>query len=804
MGISFGSLFASLTLESSSFMSGLDASRKALASTQKEFSRIGGNIAKVGAVMSAGLTAPLALIGSNGVAAAKDFGQSMANISTLVDTSRESIDAMGKSVLDISKRVPVQTADLTAALYDVRSAGIGAADAMSVLEGSAKLGVAGLGSTKEATDLVTSSINAFKLAGADQQKVYDNIFRTVKAGKTTISDLAQGFGAVVPVVAQSKIKLDEYLASVAALTTTGLPAAQAQTQIRAAIAGLTRDTKESAAVFAKLGAKDFKDLIQKSGGMVQAFAAIKGAVGGNDAQLLNLVGSIEGFNAIVGLTGANGKAFTDTLAGMRDGTDAVAEAVAKQAGTTVAKMQLMQNSMQANSVIIGQALEPVVTRIAGLVTKLAEAFGQLPGGVQTGIIAVLGIGAAIGPVVTSLGLMTVGFAKALPQLITFSKFMKATAIPAIIEFAVVMAPVLLPLAAIAGAIALVVAAVNHWDEIKAVAQRVVGYMGQLYQGVKVWLIDKLAAVWNGVTKRITDVGDAFHQLWDRVVGHSYIPDMVDAIGDHMARLDGNMVAPVKAATQTAAQAFADLAQRVQPLLDRLFPDQAKFIQFKKDMADLSAIAAAQKWTPAQLAEAQGRLRNDSRGASPDFTPEGITDPIVDTSVVDETGVLISDTWGKIGAANDNLGDSFAQTTRNITSSLQSLMGSIKSGDWLGALSGLADAFTQLAGGGLFGKKLQANASSFRSFGGGRVFGGPVMPNTDYLVGEDGPEILRMGGKSGSIVPNHQIGGPAVVQVHVAANDYFDARVGQVSGGVTASAVNGAQRNGAMRQRQSLL
>jgi len=62
------------------------------------------------------------------------------------------------------------------------------------------------------------------------------VFRTVKAGKTTISELAQGFGAVVPVVAQSKIKLDEYLASVAALTTSGLPASQAQTQIRAAIA----------------------------------------------------------------------------------------------------------------------------------------------------------------------------------------------------------------------------------------------------------------------------------------------------------------------------------------------------------------------------------------------------------------------------------------------------------------------------------------------------------------------------------------------------------------------------------------
>lgn len=37
-------------------------------------------------------------------------------------------------------------------------------------------------------------------------------------------------------------------------------------------------------------------------------------------------------------------------------------------------------------------------------------------------------------------------------------------------------------------------------------------------------------------------------------------------------------------------------------------------------------------------------------------------------------------------------------------------------------------------------------------GGRRALGGPVLPGGDYLVGEAGPEILRMGGTSGTIIP----------------------------------------------------
>ena len=55
----------------------------------------------------------------------------------------------------------------------------------------------------------------------------------------------------------------------------------------------------------------------------------------------------------------------------------------------------------------------------------------------------------------------------------------------------------------------------------------------------------------------------------------------------------------------------------------------------------------------------------------------------------------------------------------------------------------------------------------------RASGGPVYAGQTYLVGEKGPELLRMGGSDGNIVPNHALaaagGGAQQIEVNVINN-----------------------------------
>ena len=323
------------------------------------------SIGKVATIVGGSLTA----IGAANLKLAGDFSAGMTNVATLIDTNVENFDAMKEEVLQIAKRTPVALDGLTSALYDIRSAGISANMQFEVLERSAQLGLTGLGSTSEAVDLVTSSLNAFSLKGEDASRVYDTIFKTVKYGKTTISGIAQGFGSVAGTVAASNIKLDDYLAAVAALTTTGQPAAQAHHQLKAAIAGMLRETDDSKKVFNALGVKSFKELIQKSGGMVNAFKAITDCVGGNESAILSLFGSTMAYNAVLGLTTKQNKTYVETLNSMRYGVSLIDEGYQKQYNTEHAIMQRMKNMSQVIGIQLGEALAPAFGKILD--------FGQL-------------------------------------------------------------------------------------------------------------------------------------------------------------------------------------------------------------------------------------------------------------------------------------------------------------------------------------------------------------------------------------------------------------------------------------------
>ena len=340
--------------------------------------------------------------------AAATFEDNMANVSTLIDTNIENFDAMKKEVLDIAKRTPVALDGLTSALYDIRSAGISADMQFQVLERSAQLGMAGLGSTSEAVDLVTSSLNAFQLEGEKAEKVYDTIFKTVKFGKTTISGIAQGFGSVAGTVAAAGIQLDDYLAAVAALTTTGQPAAQAHHQLKAAIAGMTRESDDAVEVFKALGVKNFKELIQKSGGMVNAFKSITDKVKGNDAAILSLFGSTMAYNAVVGLTTKQSQSYIDTLDSMRNGASLVDEGYAKKLDTVNAQMQRFQNFAQKIRIDFGNAIAPMFRDFLDRMQVVMDYLDKLPDETKSKIaVTILGLGVGL----TGIGLASLAMSK---------------------------------------------------------------------------------------------------------------------------------------------------------------------------------------------------------------------------------------------------------------------------------------------------------------------------------------------------------------------------------------------------------
>ena len=781
MATLLGSILVALGLDSGEFRSGLTDAEKSLKKTQKNMERVGANFQKVGAAMTLGVTAPLIAGAAAAVSGFQDQQQAMAQVNASLASMGE---VAGRTSVQLSTAADafemhslvdadVILKDVTANLLTYGSVTGSVFDRaqQSIIDLSQKTGKGLL----EATTMVGKALNAPAQGLSALTKVGIQFSVAQKASVKSMVETGNIAGAQAIILGE----LEHQFRGAAQAAADTSPWRQAQVAINQAgdtigeallpvIPPIANAIRDAALAFGSLSPQ-MQQVAIYSLGAAAALGPLIGAVGGIVSITATAIPTLVTLGAGVGVVAAEVGTASAVAAGFGAIIGAAIPFLAAFAGAAALAYAAFEHWDEIKGYIDG-----VAERAAAAQIKTDDWFKGLNDWANK-TDARFGIPSR-GELFTSWG----------DALLEFSSSFSA-----------------------------LWAKVNEYDlqrwadgvdaAIAGAFTSAVNSARNLYVGIKTWLQDKLGGVLSWVSDRAKQVGDAFFTLYDRVVGHSYVPDMVDEIGVQMARLQGNMVAPVGKATSAAADAFRKLQQDVAPILDRLFPDQAKINKFREEMRKLGEYAAANKWTSDQTDEAGRRLRNEYMGYSPDYSPDAsIKDPTdYALTAAEDLSNQISDKWDLIGEKNQQLGESFAQTTRNIASSLQGLIGSIKSGDWLSALGGLADAFTQLAGGGLFGKQLQSNANAFRGYGGGRAIGGAVLANTDYLVGERGPEILRMGGKSGSIVPNHQLGGPMSIHVAVEEGALFRPVVRSEAGQVSYSMAKTSTRASALRGRQSL-
>ena len=386
-----------------------DRASKILKGVSSNATAMGKKMTSAGKTMTAGLTLPILAMGTAVVKVSMDFEKSMANVSTLVDTSVESMDDMKDAVKEIAKRTPVALADLTSALYDIRSAGIDASDAMSVLEASAKLGVAGLGTTKEATTLMTLAVNNFRDSGLTASEVADVMFKTVKNGITTVGQLSQSFGLVAPLAQATGISLQELQAATAALTQVNKSASISQNSLKAALVSLSKPTVQAQELLTKLGVTTFKGLVEKSGGMVNAFGAMQDATEGNTQMFAKAIGSGEALTSVVSLLGGQSDSFQSSLLDMTEGANAVDEAYQKQKETFNLLWQELKNNVNIALLELGTELMPMLQKGAEWLTDkikvLTEKWKKLSPETQKWVLILTMVLAVLPVLLIGLGML---------------------------------------------------------------------------------------------------------------------------------------------------------------------------------------------------------------------------------------------------------------------------------------------------------------------------------------------------------------------------------------------------------------
>ena len=281
--------------------------------------------------------------------------------------------------------------------------------------------------------------------------------------------------------------------------------------------------------------------------------------------------------------------------------------------------------------------------------------------------------------------------------------------------------------------------------INSLAPGATAAMRALYEGVKTWIWDRLNVIWEGVKTKIETVKGWFFGLYDAVVGHSYIPDMVDEIGQNMARLQSLMVDPARAATTSTREAFRNLAGDVSGVLDRLFPLQAQLRSVLADMATLDAARAAGQIDASTYDAARDKLQQERGAIDRELHPisvlvaeqmEPLTIALTDlSSIMVELPRIATEAELALQDFGERLGDGIMGALRDVLSGRGSLKDVVR--DLFSRfmedviVSSLRSLETSIFGEGGLGGALGGLLSSVIS---GRAVGGPVVPGRAYTVG----------------------------------------------------------------------
>lgn len=356
-----------------------------------------------GVLASAGIAATLNEI-KNGFfdcsEAAAQFETSTAMVATIADTSQKSLSSISKEVRSYSNETGEAASDMAEATYQAISASINTADAAAFAGTATKLAVGGFTSATTAVDVLTTAINAYGLAASDATQLSDYLITTQNLGKTSVDQLAQSVGKVIPLASAYNVQMDNLSSAYAVLTANGIATAESGTYLKSMLNELGDTSSGVSEVLLNSTGKTFAQLMEQGYSLGDVMAMLGNAVDGDSTAFNALWNSTEAGIGALSLFNAGADKYNSVLESMRTSAGATEKAYSTMADTTDKSKQRMENAFNNLKISVGDVLNPALTQVyegfTGVFAGMSDFVDEYPAVVAAISAIAVGVGGFTG------------------------------------------------------------------------------------------------------------------------------------------------------------------------------------------------------------------------------------------------------------------------------------------------------------------------------------------------------------------------------------------------------------------------
>lgn len=359
---------------------------------------------RVGRTLTYTLTTPLLIAGGAIAKSASDFDASMRNINSIAFLSEGAFNDLSASVLDFGKNTRDGATSAANSLYSIYSAGMSGQIAMDLMKVATKTAEAGLSDMTVTSEAMVAAMLSFGFTTEEEAwRVSNALTRMVQVGVGSMQQFAGSIATFMPSAAALGVQIEEAFAINARLTQMGYSASEAAVRTNAAMRSMIKPTQAMQDAFRKLGVRGTQELIEKSGGLLEALIALRGTTDGTEESLAKLFSDTRALQGVLLLT-QNIDASRNSLKEFNAAVDgSTMRAWQEQVKSFAYQWDRAKSALSGFAITLGQQLLPILAPVVSNITNFLIGLTELDAGTLRLTLGVGALVAALGPLIWLVG-----------------------------------------------------------------------------------------------------------------------------------------------------------------------------------------------------------------------------------------------------------------------------------------------------------------------------------------------------------------------------------------------------------------
>jgi TP901 family phage tail tape measure protein len=587
--MTLGKLLVTIGVDISELDRGINNARKSLQRAGEGFGRVGHNL-------TMGVTLPMAALGAVGIKAGADLEQSLIMVQAITDATGKDFDRLREQAKMLGATTRYTAGQAAEGMRFLAMAGFDVEKVLASMPSTLQLAASANMDLARAADITTNIITGYRMGVEELPHANDVLVKTFTATNTTLEQLGEAFKYAGPVAKEAGLSFEETAAVIGLLGNAGIQASMAGTTLRGAITRMLDPTNEAAELMKELDIN-----VRNTDGTLKGFPTVLREVAASGAPIGQIM-ALFGLRAGPGMASLLGQGVVslEQLITKLEQSGGTAERVAgaQMKGLYGSIYELTSAAEGLAIMFLDLGVMDWLIEQAKNATGLIRSFQELDDGTKVFILTVGVLLASLGPLALIISAMIKTFT-VLNATFTFAKFeiiqVGRSARLAAADFTLLGGGIsgarlalntffLTSPLAMFGLLAAAVYAL--WKAVRAGQEwwHVISYeVGRAWNWVKKFVADagkwlsSLVPIMAPVVTGVQAMVKAFKWLYDKVVGHSYVPDMVAGIRTEFATLDKIMTKKATTEVEKTNRAF-ELLGKSGPLVEQVMQRHADSVE----------------------------------------------------------------------------------------------------------------------------------------------------------------------------------------------------------------------------------